>query len=112
MHDLGNHFFFLFLSTVGVIRAFLYIRPVPGPTVFGVRLHHYSFGLVAVAVGLSLNSLPFFAIGLGLVADELTYLAMGGHTHEDNYSRASLAGTALVVVAVFLTRQFLVRAVI
>ena len=79
---------------------------------FGIRLHHYSFGLLAVVVGLLLNSLPFFAIGLGLFADELTYLAIGGHTHEDNYSGVSLVGTALVVMAVFLTRQFFVRALI
>ena len=67
------------------------------------------YGLVAVVIGLITHSIIVYAIGLGLFVDELTYLLIGGKTHEDNYSNISLLGTLLFVITVFVFRNYLVQ---
>lgn len=101
----------IFTATVAVVRAALWLWPTPSPTVRGFRLHHWMFGaaLVVLVAALywraPLAAIPapaaaLSAIGTGLFADEATFLWIGGKTHADNYSRASLAGTALIVASI------------
>ena len=113
-----NYFFILFLAVILVIRLFLYLRPTPGPTFGGIRIHHWVVGVLLLAVALLLLAvipsvysritLTVFAVGLALFLDELTYLFIGGQTHADNYSRISLLGTAALVGLVFFLRKYLV----
>ena len=104
-----SSFFAIFLLTVVLTRLFLYINPLPAPTFNGIRTHHYMYGIVGVILGLTVASLPTFAIGMGLFTDELTFVLMGGKTHHDNYWTVSLIGTAVFAGLVFLARRFLVK---
>jgi uncharacterized membrane protein YcfT len=102
-------FFLMFVLTVVFVRAVLYFHPVPAPTIAGFRIHHYMYGLAAVAIGLATVSLPIYSIGLGLFIDELTFVLTGGKTHHDNYSLVSILGTAVLVCVVFVLKRCLVR---
>ncbi len=99
-----NQFYLVFLTVILATRLFLYLRPTPGPTVFRIRIHHYVFGIILIPIGFLAHSLIIYAAGLALLVDELTFLAIGGGTHDDNYSTLSLAGTALLCLLVFLFR--------
>lgn len=90
------------------MRLFLFLHPIPAPTIGKFRTHHYMFGILGVILGLITGSLVIYAIGLGLFVDELTYLLMGGKTHADNYSKISLMGTLFFIILVFIFRNNLV----
>ncbi len=102
------YFFFTFLITILATRLFLFLRPIPAPTIGKFRTHHYMFGLLGIVVGLLIHSVLVFAIGLGLFVDELTYILIGGKTHADNYSKISLLGTLFFIVLVFIFRNNLI----
>jgi len=103
----GSVFFLIVLITVLTVRTALYIRPMSGPTLAGVRIHHYVYGLIAIGIGLLLDSLIVYGIGFGLFIDELAFLLLRGKTHEDNYSKLSLIGTAFFLLLTFLFRDYL-----
>lgn len=105
---MAMQFFLIFLGTILITRIFLFLKPVPAPTISDFRIHHYMYGLLAIIISLFLHSLILYAIGLGLFVDELTYLAVGGKTHADNYSTLSLCGTALLIIIFFIFRGWIV----
>ncbi len=104
----SNEFFFIFLGTILVVRLFLFLKPIPGPTIGGFRVHHYMYGIMAITVGLVLKSITIYAIGAGLFVDELAYLIIRGKTHADNYSAKSLIGTLVFILLVYIFREYLV----
>ncbi len=104
-----NYFFVIFLLTIVVVRVFLYLHPVSGPTFTGIRVHHYAYGILAIIISFFFSSLTLFAVGLAFFIDELTYLLIGGTTHQDNYSLVSLAGTVGFSFLVFFIRGFLAK---
>lgn len=101
-------FFGIFVTTVLVVRIFLHVKPTSSPTILGIRLHHWMYGAVGIPIALLLSSLPLYAISVGLFIDELTYILIGGKTHENNYSKVSLLGTSFLVILVFVLREYLV----
>ncbi len=112
-----NKFFLIFLSTVVITRVSLFIAgmyasnaDMLGFTLFGFRLHHYMYGLILIPIGILATNIFFYAIGMGLFVDELTYLLIGGQTHADNYSWISLVGTAVIIAGIFFTRKLLMKA--
>jgi hypothetical protein len=105
---MGNVFFAVFLGTVLLIRAALFIRPTSGITVLGVRIHHYVYGLIGTPVGIILHSLPLYAVSIAVLVDELTFVLIAGSTHEDNYSLTSIVGTLGFILLVYLLRRILV----
>ena len=106
-----NLFYIIFLGTVLTTRTLLYVWPIPGPTIAGLRIHHYMYGAVAIGVAVLFKSVILYAVGLGLFVDELAYLFIGGRTHEDNYSAVSFIGTAVFCVITFFLRTHLVSVV-
>lgn len=88
---------------------FLYFFPVTSPTIGDFRLHHYMYGIVGIVLGVIFSNLILFAIGLGLFVDEFTYVLIGGKTHKDNYSKASLLGTLIFVIIIFFTQTYLLN---
>lgn len=105
---MANQFFFIFLATIAFTRIALFLHPVSAPTIGLVRTHHYMYGALLALFGLAGGIMPVFAVGMGLFVDELTYVMMGGRTHQDNYSSISLVGTLLLVLVVFVLRRYLV----
>ena len=108
MLETSQMFFTIFLATILIARIFLFVCPTPGPTIFGFRVHHYVYGLIILIIGYLFNSIILCAIGLGLFIDELTFLLSRGKTHEDNYSKMSLLGTACFVILVFVIKDYLI----
>lgn len=108
MKAMAHDFFAIFLATILITRIYLYYRPTSSPTLFGLRLHHYMYGLVLTVFGLLIDSLFVYAVGLALFVDELAFLLLRGTSHEDNYSWKSLLGTALFIALVFILRDYLV----
>lgn len=102
-----SYFFLVLMTTVLVTRVFLYFCPIASPTVRGFRLHHYMYGIVGMVLGVTFNALTLFAIGLGLFVDEVTFILMGGKTHEDNYSKTSIVGTLIFLIIIFFTQTHL-----
>ena len=102
-------FFAIVFLTVAVTRIFLYVRPpAPGPVIYGFRIHHYVYGLIAIVIGI-IGGIPIlYAVGVGLFVDELALILMRGDTHEENYSVPVLVGTVLFVFLVFLLRDYLI----
>ena len=101
-------FFIIFLTTILVVRIFVYLKPIPAPTIKGFRTHHYMFGIAGIIFGLAIHSAWMSTIGLGLFVDELTYILIGGKSHQDNYSKMSIAGTLFFVIIVFIFRNNLI----
>lgn len=97
-------FFAIFLITILLIRVFLYAHPTPALTINGFRTHHWMYGLLLAPAGALLGSVALYAVGIGLFVDELGYVLIGGKTHEDNYSKASLFLLGIFIVAVFLLK--------
>src|SRR3989338_11491260 len=95
-----NKFFLIFIITIIITRVSLFIAGLYasdadnlGVTLFGLRLHHYMYGLGLIPLGIVFAKVFLYALGWGLFVDELTYLLIGGQNHADNYSWISLAGT-------------------
>lgn len=63
------------------------------------------YGIALVAVSLSISNLVLYAVGLGLLVDELTFLCINGKTHKDNYSAKSLVGTIALMMLAYLFRE-------
>jgi hypothetical protein len=103
-----THFFLIFLLTIVITRLVIFLRPIPSPTIKGFRLHHYMYGIVLILVSIFLSNIILYAIGWGLFIDELTYLIVGGRTHEDNYSKTSLLGTLFFIIVVFFLQNYLI----
>ena len=104
---MANQFFLIFLATILITRIVVYLRPVPSPTIGNFRLHHYMYGIVLIVIGLIASFMPIYAVGFGLFIDELTYLIIGGKTHEDNYSKKSLVGTLFFIILAFFFRDYI-----
>ncbi|TSC66043.1 MAG: hypothetical protein G01um101477_249 [Candidatus Doudnabacteria bacterium Gr01-1014_77] len=100
-----NAFIIIFLVTIIGIRLFLFVRPMAGITIGPVRVHHYMWGIVGASIAIVLHVMPLFAISLALIIDELTFVCIGGSTHEDNYSTISLIGTIALSALVFVLRR-------
>ena len=66
------------------------------------------YGILGIVVGLFVNSISMYAIGLGLFIDELTYILIRGKIHKDNYSFVSIIGTILFVILIFFLRNYFV----
>lgn len=104
---LADQFFIIVAATVLVTRVFLFLYPMPTPKIGSFRPHHWMTGLALIPIGLVFHSVWIYAIGIGLFIDELTFALMRGKSHEDNYSRTSLIGVAVLLILVFTTRNLL-----
>jgi hypothetical protein len=105
---MADTFSIIFLASVLSIRLFLFVAPVPSPTIGRLRVHHYMYGFIGAPIALILHSMPLYAISLALVVDEATYVSIGGRTHSDNYSFTSLIGTAILAAVVVILRNSIV----
>src|SRR3989344_4467874 len=103
-----SYFFLIFLITILTTRVFLFFHPISSPILRNFRIHHYIYGILGMILGLFLQSIPIYAVGLALFVDELTpFILMRGKTHEDNYSKVSLIGTLIFIVLVFFNQEYL-----
>ncbi len=106
--NLADKFFVIFFITIICVRVFILIYPISSPTIYGIRIHHYMYGIIGIPIALALGSLPVYAISIALFVDELTFILTRGKTHRDNYSYPSLVGTTLFIIIVFIFRSYII----
>ena len=102
--NLATQLFTVFVATIICTRFFLYVLPIPSPSLGSLRLHHYMYGLILAPLGILFDNPPLFAVGLGLFVDELGYLLIGGKTHKDNYSKYSLILLGIFASLIYIFR--------
>ena len=96
-----------FIPSFAAARLFTFLRPNTVIVIFGIHLHHYWYGLVALAIagwlgiagpeGWNRIAAVMYGIGAGLVADELGLLLTPVNETLGNYT-SGLTYTAVVVI--------------
>jgi len=104
----STYFIIIFISTILIIRLFLYFKPISSPTIEGFRLHHYMYGLILIPIGMLLTNITIYAVGLGLLINEFPYILLKGKNHKDNYSIKSLLGVLMLMIVVVLLKDYLI----
>ncbi len=111
----GDYFYFFFLGTIAVTRVLLAFPKRPKSIIGKIHVRHYMWGIVLAVITFFIKNLTLYAIGLGLVADELAPLLIKGPGYrdeqwrgcEDYFTAWSVAGAFLVALIVFLVRNYL-----
>lgn len=109
----SEYFFLIFLGTIAVTRFLLISHKMAGPTIEGFRLRHYMFGVVLFIFAFLAHNLTIYAIGLGLIVDEIPVILVKGPGHKDEYwrgcedyhTRWSFAGVLLIIFLIFIFRS-------
>ncbi len=110
-----NIFYFIFILTILATRAWVFFFPQKKLIVGGMVIHHFWLGVILILFVLLLFKkygglrMAAFSVGLGLAADELTYIILGGRTVSDYWSIYSVTGTIVILAIVFMTRNWLTR---
>jgi hypothetical protein len=77
-------------------------------------IHHFWIGMLLVLLSWLLSPkytilrAVLFPIGLGLVADELVYILLGGRTVSEYWSNYSVWGAIMMAILIFLIRKKLI----
>ncbi|MBI5644687.1 hypothetical protein HY970_01160 [Candidatus Kaiserbacteria bacterium] len=103
-----DRFFLIFLCTILVTRMFLFLFRLHSPVIGEFPLHHYMYGFLLIVIGLARRSLPAYAIGWGLIVDELMMFPLQAKDWHDYFSPAFAAGTTLFSAIVFYFRSHIV----
>ena len=109
-----NLFYLIVVLAVIAMRLGVYIVPEVDVMFMGIVLHHYVFGLIMMAGAFLFEKhsnlrLWIFAIGLGLVLDEIMFLALGSGKDAQYWAPMSSYGTVLLLFAVFPLREKLLN---
>ncbi len=110
----ANYFFLIFLGTIIVTRLFLLFNPIASPTLKGVRTHHYMYGIIIVIIGIFLKESIVYAIGLGLIVDQLPYLITEREPFGDSrfnkdiyWRKKDLVLLLIFIILVFLFKDWI-----
>lgn len=112
----SDYFFLFFLGTIAITRFLLISHKMAGPSVKGFRLRHYMLGVILVVFAFLVHNLTIYAIGLGLIVDEIPVFLVKGPGHKDEYwrgcedyhTRWSFAGVLVVILLFFIFRSAIV----
>ena len=113
----GEYFFLVFLGTIAVTRLLLVSRKMTKPTIRAFRLRHYMYGIVLVVFAFLFDNLIVYAIGWGLLADEVPLILIKGPGHldehwqgcEDYYTPWCVSGVLILIFVVYLFRDAIAR---
>ena len=104
-------FYLIFVLSILVARLSVFLFPEVDIEVFGVIVHHFWLGAFLAALSLipskkyRLAKLYTFAIGLGLVIDQLVFMALGAGKDIQYWSLLSLIGMIVLAIAIFPFRE-------
>jgi hypothetical protein len=108
----ANAFYFIFILTILAIRTWVFFFPAIKIIFNGTIIHHFFIGLILILSAVFLTErhakwrIVPFAVGLGLVADELVYIVLGaGAVSKYYWSIYSVSGAIIMAVIVFLVRK-------
>jgi hypothetical protein len=109
-----NIFYLIFILSIFIIRIEVFLFPSNKIIVDGLRINHFWIGVVLILIVILLSKrydilrTILFPIGLGIVADELTFMVLGSRTINDYWSIYSLSGVLIFTVIVFVLRKKIV----
>ena len=106
---MANEFFLIFLGTIIVSRLVLLNRKIYSPTIFGVRLHHYMYGIILTMISFLISDIYLYAIGLGLFVDQLPlFFIWRKWEWKDCYSIYYFVKLFICVLVIFLLKNYLI----
>lgn len=103
--DDSYYFFSVILGTVIITKVVLLNPRIHCPTVLGVRLHHWMYGVALVVVGVTVSNITMYAIGLALFIDQLPLFIFRRWRHEDSYSTGTLITIGMFLALIFIFRS-------
>jgi hypothetical protein len=79
------------------------------PTIYGIHLHHYMYGGVVLILSLIFSNVAIYAVGVGLIVDELPILLLGAPVNWVSYKSMKFRQiTIAFIIAIFFIRQMMV----
>jgi len=104
-----NLFALMMVATIVLTRVSVWFVPNVDLMFAGRVWHHVWVGLLLLSLYLvvPLWKGAVAAVGLGLILDELVFLALGGGNDPEYWSRTSRYGTVLVTLACVRHRKWL-----
>ena len=111
----SDYFFFFFLGTIAVTRFILAFPKRPKTFIGGLHIRHYLYGIIVAGIVFFMKNTMLYAIGLGLIADELILVIAKGpglkdeqwRGCEDYFTPWSVAAVFVITFFVFVFRNFL-----
>ena len=109
---IGEQFFLIFLGTIAVTRIVL-LSKKGSPTIRGFRLRHYMYGAVLITFSFLIHNLVVYAIGIGLLVDEIPLIFAKGPGHreedwrglQDYFSPWCIASVLMLVFIIYIFRN-------
>ncbi len=81
------------------------------PKVLGMKLHHYMYGIIVLALGLVFKSLLAYSVGFGFILDELPLALFPKNASWPEYeSKKMFTGILVLLAILFLVRKAIVPA--
>lgn len=111
-------FYLITVLTVVAIRTEVFLFPARQLVVYGVLVHHFWIGVALILLAVVLSKkystavTVLSSIGLGLVADELIFMLLGGGTVHDYWSIYSVWGVIVVMVIIFIFRRSTINKIV
>lgn len=103
--------FLIVASSVLIARLSVAIFPNVDIYILGLNFHHFWLGLIVLLLSLflvrakSILGLIVFGFGLGLMIDQLVFMILGGGSDIEYWSYTSIAGTLLLVIMLFISKE-------
>ncbi len=108
----------IFVATILAVRLLVYAFPLHKLLVAGTVIHHFWIGIVCIALAFLVPRvyqrvrLSMFAVGLGLIADELVYAMFGFGPVSSYWARYSVVGAAVTAVVVLWSGKRILRIIL
>ncbi len=104
-----NLFYLAFILTVLISRISVYLLPNRNIVIFGLIIHHFWFGFLVFIIALlfkrKADVLVISAIGLGLMADELIFIVLGGGGDLEYWSKVVVFSTCIILLLIYFVRR-------
>ncbi len=109
----SDYFFLIFLGTIAATRLFLAISKTGSPTLGTFRLRHYMYGIGLIIIAVLIQDLTLYAIGFGLLMDELPLIVLKGPGHREQHWRGCedydtpwcVSGVLILIFIVYVFRN-------
>lgn len=110
-----NTFYLIFISTIFILRTWVFFFPFRKIWIDGILIHHFYIGLLLLIITILLQKrykalkeilLP---IAYGFIVDELVYILTGGVTVTQYWASVSVYGMIIVSFLVFVRRKNIVN---
>lgn len=109
------YFFLIFLATIIGTRILIFFHRQPSPTVMGLRLHHYMYGIALMIIAYFIKNVAIYAFGLGLLADQIPYILMERELLGEKrfngsvyWNKTHLIILVAIIILIFFLKDYLI----